>query len=170
MGKLKTYLGLDPNNPIMPFNDSLHQHTLEQVQSAKYLGLAITDNLELGQHVSKISCKATKTSGFLRGSLALAPPHSKEVAYKTLVCRQLQYASPIWHPYNDTETKRVEKVQKTSKPFRFSITAARWTCGQWQNRSSVDDMLDKLAWPSLEDRRVESSLFFCILGLYYLEF
>ena len=45
--------------------------------------------------------------------------------------------------------KKVEKVQKT---------AARWTCRRWHNKSSVDDMLDELEWPSLEDRRVKSSL------------
>ena len=47
-----------------------------------YLGLTITDNLDCGQHVSEISCKATKTMGFLRRNLALAPRHTKEVAYK----------------------------------------------------------------------------------------
>ena len=139
-----------PSNQIH-FSYSLHQQTLEQVRSAKYLGLTITDDLEWGQHISEISCKATKTLGFLWRNLALAPWHTKEVAYKTLVLPQLEYAAPIWHPYNETETKKVEKVQKT---------AARWTCRRWRNRSSVDDMLDELEWPSLEDRRVKSSLTF----------
>ena len=134
-----------PSNQIH-FNYSLHQQTLEQVRSAKYLGL-----MQWGQHISEISCKATKTLGFLRRSLALAPRHTKEVAYKTLVRPQLEYAAPIWHPYNETEAKKVEKVQKT---------AARWTCRRWHNKSSVDDMLDELEWPSLEDRRVKSSLTF----------
>ena len=106
----------------------------------------ITDDLEWVQHVSGFSCKATKTLGFRRRNLALAPRHTKEVAYKTLVRPQLEYAVPIWHPYNETETKIVE--------------AARWTCRRWRNRSSVDDMLDELEWPSLEDRRVKSSLSF----------
>ena len=67
------------------FDYTLHQQKLEQVQSAKYLGITITDNLDWGQHVSEISCKATKTMGFLRRNLALAPRHTKEVAYKTFV-------------------------------------------------------------------------------------
>ena len=82
---------------------------MEQVESAKYLGITITDNLECGQHVSEISSKATKTLGFLRRNLAL-----KEVAYQSLVRPQLEYAAPIWHPYNEIETKKVEKVQKTA--------------------------------------------------------
>ena len=139
-----------PSNQIH-FNYSLYQQTLEQVESAKYLGITITDNLEWGQHVSEISSKATKTLGFLRRNLALAPQHTKEVAYQTLVHPQLEYAAPIWHPYNETETKKVEKVQKT---------AARWTCRRWHNKSNVNDMLNDLDWPSLEDRRLKSSLTF----------
>ena len=52
-----------PDKQIL-FDYTLHQQKLEQVQSAKYLGLTITDNLDWGQHVSEISCKATKTIVF----------------------------------------------------------------------------------------------------------
>ena len=64
---------------------SLHNHTLKNVQKAKYLGISITDNMDWGQHVSEIPSKATKTLGFLRRNLAFAPRSTKEVAYKTLV-------------------------------------------------------------------------------------
>ena len=63
---------------------------------------------------SEISCKATKTMGFLRRNLALAPRHTKEVALKTLVRPQLEYAAPIWHPYHETQIAQVEKVQRTA--------------------------------------------------------
>ena len=115
------------------------------------LGPIYMDNLEWCQHVSEISSKATKTLGFFRPNLALALRHTKEVAYQTLVRPQLKYAAPFWHPYNETETKMVEKVQKT---------AARWVCRPWHNTSSVDDMLDELDWPSLGDCRLKSSLTF----------
>ena len=105
--------------------------------------------MEWDQHVSEISCKATKTLGFLRRNLALAPRHTKEAAYKTLGRPQLEYATHIWHPYNETETKMVEKVQRS---------AAMWVCWRWRNRSCVDDMMDELEWPSLEGRRVKSFL------------
>ena len=139
-----------PDKQIL-FDYTLHQQKLEQVQSATYLGLTITDNLDWGQHVSEISCKATKTMGFLRLNLALAPKHTKEVAYKTLVRPQLDYAAPIWNPYHKLQIHEVEKVQRT---------AARWTCRRWRNTSSVGDMLDELEWPSLEARREQSSLTF----------
>ena len=71
-----------PPNKHIQFHYTLHQRRLEQVQSAKYLGLTITDYLDWGQHISEISAKATKTMGFLRCNLAFAPRHTKEVYRK----------------------------------------------------------------------------------------
>ena len=88
-----------PPDKHIQFDYTLHQQRLEQVQSAKYLGLTITDDLDWGQHISEISAKATKTMGFLRPNLAFAPKHTKEVAFKTLVRPKLEYAAPICHPY-----------------------------------------------------------------------
>ena len=110
-----------------------------------------TDNLDWGQHVSDILCKATKKMCFLRCNLALAPRHTKEVANKILVRPHLEYAAPIWHPYHETQIAQVEKVKRT---------AVRWTCRRWRNTSSVGDMLDALEWPSLETCREQSSLTF----------
>ena len=140
-----------PPDKHIQFEYTLHQERLEQVQSAKYLGITISDDLDWGQHIPEISSKATKTLGFLRRNLAFAPRHTKEVAYKTLVRPKLEYAAPIWHPYHETQIGQVEKVQRT---------AARWTCRRWRNTSSVGDMLDDLEWPSLETRREQSSLTF----------
>ena len=74
-----------PPDKHIQFEYTLHQQRLEQVQSAKYLGITISDDLDWGQHISEISSEATKTLGFLRRNLAFAPRHTKEVAYKTLV-------------------------------------------------------------------------------------
>ena len=86
-------------------------------------------------YVRNVRGRATKTMGFLRRNLALAPRHTKEVAFKTLVRPQLEYAAPIWNPYHKLQIQEVEKVQRT---------AARWTCRGWRNTSSVGDMLDEL--------------------------
>ena len=126
------------------FDYSLHNQTLENIQSAKYLGITIPDNMVWGQHISEISSRATKTLGFLRRNLAFAPKTTKEVAYKTLVGPKLEYAASIWSPYSKLQINQVEKVQRT---------AARWTCRRWRNTSSIGEMLEELEWPSLEAGR-----------------
>ena len=60
---------------------SLHNQNLENDQSAKYLGITISDSLDWDQHISE---QATKTLGFRRRNLAFAPKNTKEVAFKTL--------------------------------------------------------------------------------------
>ena len=56
---------------------SLNYQTLENVQSAKYLGITITNNMDWGHHASETSYKATKTLGFLRRNLDFAPRSTK---------------------------------------------------------------------------------------------
>ena len=71
--------------------------------------------------------KATKTLGFLRRNLTLAPKETKVSAYNALIRPQLEYAAPIWNPHHPTEINRIEKEQRT---------AARWTCRRWRNQST----------------------------------
>ena len=106
------------------FDYSLHNQTLENVQSAKYLGITIPDNMNWGQHISEISSKATKTLGFLRRNLAFAPRSTKKVAYQTLVRPKLKYAAPIWSPYSKYQINQVRKFrgQQLVGPAEDGIT------------------------------------------------
>ena len=90
---------------------SISKPNLQNVVSAKYLGITISYNMVLGQHISEISSKATNTLGLLRRNLAFAP---KEAVYKTLVQPKLKYAAPIWSPYSKHQINQVEKVQRTA--------------------------------------------------------
>ena len=55
------------------FDYSLHNQTLENVQSAKYLGIHVTisDNMDWGQHISENSSKATKSTCNFAGTWLL---------------------------------------------------------------------------------------------------
>ena len=99
------------------FDYSLHNQTLKNVQSAKYLGIAITYNMDWGQHVSEISSKATKTLGFLRRNLAFAPRSTKEVAYKTLVRPKLSLytATPPREDYVQVDCVLKPRYKKCSE-------------------------------------------------------
>ena len=103
-----------PHQQIL-HDSTLHQQTLEHVQSAKYLGIKNTENLDWGQlYSSVLSFKATKTLDFLHRNLACATRNTKDVAYKTLVHPKLEYAAPIWSPYCTTHNQQVDTVQRTA--------------------------------------------------------
>ena len=133
------------NDNQIKFDYSLHQQKFEQVRSTKYLGIAITDILDWGQHISEIACKATKTMVVFFFFDPIRPWHLRT---------QRRFALSLsMHPYHETQTAQMEKVQRT---------VAMWTCRRWRNSSSVSDMLNELEWPTLEARREQSSLaFFC---------
>ena len=66
----------DPAPPVKQTQFDLSLPRLEHVQSTEYLEITIKDNLDWGQHISEISCEATKTIGFLQRSLAFTPRHT----------------------------------------------------------------------------------------------
>ena len=58
---------------------------LENVDSIKYLGVTIRNDLKWNTHITNICTKATRTLGFLRRNLFSCPQDVKEAAYKGLV-------------------------------------------------------------------------------------
>lgn len=69
---------------------------LQFVDSYKYLGVHITNNLSWQKHIHHVINKANSTLGFLRRNFRLTPVPLKLLLYKTLVRSKLEYASPIY--------------------------------------------------------------------------
>ena len=77
---------------------TLEGMVLENVESIKYLGVTITNDLRWNTHVSNICTKANRTLGFLKRNLYSCPQEVKEVAYKGLVRPVLEYSGSVWDP------------------------------------------------------------------------
>ena len=73
-------------------NDLLHNHTLESVSSAKYLGITLQSDLKWTQHANNIVANANKSLGFLKRNLKTSNTNIKSQAYLSLVCPKLEYA------------------------------------------------------------------------------
>ena len=67
---------------LSPLHTAPANLTLENAQSAKYLGITITENMDRGQHISDISSKT---------NLAFTPRSTKEAAYKTKLLYALNW-------------------------------------------------------------------------------
>ena len=126
------------------YNYILKGHTLESVDTVKYLGVTISSNMTWNTHINNITSKAQKLLGFLRRNLQIKNEQTKSMAYKSLVRSNLEYCSTIWSPHTKKQKSEIEKVQ---------LRAARYTTGRFHNTSSVTSMLDHLEWNSLETRR-----------------
>ena len=136
----------------VPFQSqyTLHGQTLESVDSAKYLGVTISQDLNWNKHINNITGKANRTLGFIKRNVKTKNESVKELAYKTLVRPQVEYASTIWSPHTKQNTQKIEMVQRR---------AARWVKYNYSTYDSVSTMLNNLGWRSLENRRIDSRLF-----------
>ena len=77
--------------------------------------------------------------GFLKRNI-----RSAAAAYKTFVRPIVEYAATTWAPFTDTETRKIEKVQRR---------AARFVSNDYRRTSSVTEMISTLGWDTLQKRR-----------------
>ena len=128
---------------------TLHGHTLEVVDCAKYLGVSITKDLNWSTHINNVASRANRMLAFLRRNIRISSPSIKSAAYKALVRPVCEYASIVWDPHTERQNRQLEMVQRRS---------ARWTLSRYGNTSSVGTMLRQLDWTSLSDRREQARL------------
>ena len=69
---------------------TLYGQFLESVESAKYLGVNITQDLNWNHHINEITGKANRTLGFVKRNVKTKNEAVKELAYKTLVRPQVE--------------------------------------------------------------------------------
>ena len=130
-------------------NYTLHGQVLESVDSAKYLGINISEDLVWNNHIQEITGKANRTLGFVKRNVKTRNEAVKELAYKTLVRPQVEYASSVWSPHTDKNIKKIEMIQRR---------AARWVKNNYSTYDSITNMLEDLGWRSLENRRIDARL------------
>ena len=128
---------------------SMHGHTLDQVKATKYLGVTLQKDLSWADHINATCAKANRTVAFLRRNLKAAPTSVKAKAYKALARPVLEYSSTVWDPHIQKQIDQLEAVQRR---------AARFALNDYRSNSSVSDMLSKLEWPTLQNRRKDSRL------------
>jgi hypothetical protein len=73
----------------------------------------------------------------------------KITAYKSIVRPILEYASPVWDPYQVGQINSVEMMQRK---------AARFCLNKFTKTESVTSMIQELSWNSLAHRRQASRL------------
>ena len=99
---------------------TLEGTVLENVESIKYFGVTITNDLRWNTHVSHICTKANRTLGFLRRDLYACPQEVKEVAYNGLVRQVLEYSCSVLDPSGVGLQNELEKVQnRAARNYNF---------------------------------------------------
>ena len=91
---------------------------LENVESIKYLGVTITNDLKWNTHISNVCTKANRTLGFLRRNLYSCPPDVKEAAYRSRpeimlqgLVKYCQYGVSPVNP-SDSDSEAMQIIQR----------------------------------------------------------
>jgi hypothetical protein len=142
-------LHITRNRNVIEHGYFLHGQALESVSDAKYLGLDLSSDLSYNTHIDRITNNANKSLGFIKRNITTHNKKVRELAYKSLVRPQVEYASTVWSPWTKTAINKVERVQNR---------AARWVQRDYSPFSSVSAMVQDLGWRSLADRRNDSKL------------
>ena len=114
-------------NPVK-HNYLLHNHTLESVSSAKYLGITLQSDLKWTQHANNIVANANKSLGFLKRNLKTSNTNIKSQAYLSLVCPKLEYACSVWNRHTAIKLRWSNDEQLGMPVTDTIILAVPQTC------------------------------------------
>ena len=115
----------------------------------RYLGVKMQNTLHWGSHISTIVSKAYRTLYMIMRVFRGCSRNVKEMAYKSIVRPQLEYASSAWDPSQDYLIRELEGVQRK---------AARFVMGDFRQHSSVTRMMALLGREELKSRRQQTRL------------
>ena len=135
------------NRTYFPY--SIQDTLIREVTQAKYLGVTLNNKLTWNNHIANITGKANSVHGFMHRNFNNCPSKIKSALYKSMMRPILEYAGNVWSPHCDKDIQCMERVQRR---------AARFAANCYSRYHSVTDMMQKLNWPTLKQRRNESKL------------
>ena len=132
-----------PTVPDMPL--LLHNLPLSKVNTFKYLGVLLAEDLAWTPQIQAICSKARQVLVLLyRRFYNYSSTDTLEKLYVSLVHPHLEYTCPVWVPHT---AKELESVQK----FAVKMATHNWN-------ASYQELQSLINIPTLERRRLELKL------------
>ena len=125
---------------------------LEEITSARYLGVILDSKLNFNAHVDEITKKATKLLNLCCRNLHMCSAEVKTMAYNSIVRPHLEYASGCWNPHTKSNIDKVEAVQR--RAARFVLNYYDYS----PNSDLTGKIQNTLKWPPLQHRRAINDL------------
>ena len=100
-------------------------------------------------HIDSTCAKASRTLGFLSRTLKAYPEKLKTLAFNSMCRSTLEYAAPIWDPYQTTDMKKFDKIQRRG---------ARFVTRNYSRSTRGEQIVKDLTWEDLSTRRYHSRL------------
>ena len=119
----------------------------ETVICARYIGVDILSNILWNSHIGRVVGNANRSLGYIHSSIKSKSENIRESAYNAIVRHQLEYAFAV--AYGTRIPKNISvKLRWSSEGMLAGI----------DNRASITELLKKLEWRTLEQRRADARL------------
>ena len=143
-------------NTLEEFTLIIKEKELDRVNSFKYLGVIINENLSWTDHVDYIKTKVSQRLGVLQRIKHLLPRNTRELFVKAMVLPILDYADVTWgDKSNTTLMNKIQLLQNKAAKLILDMP----------KHSSATEALDLLGWDTLEKRRRSHRLFLVFKSL-----
>jgi hypothetical protein len=129
-------------------NVSIDGKVLKEVKTKKTLGVLVDKHLSWDKHIDNVSKKVSKGIGMLRRAKQYVSTKTLEKLYHALVQPHFDYCSMVWGNCAEYLKGKLQKLQNR---------AARVITGDTYEIRSTD-ILNKLDWKTLSERRKEQQL------------
>ena len=133
------------------YSYKINDSVLQETKSHSYLGVTLASDLTWNEHINQISSTANRTLAFIMRNLNQCPQNIKSNAYKSLVRPLLEYSSSVWDPHTKKLSCKIDSVQRRAARFCFNDFRSK-------SEGAVSDMINKLEWEPLANRRMARRL------------
>ena len=121
---------------------SIDDYPLSPSKTVKYLGVTLSSNLSLSEHINSV-CKTAKYHlGLVNQKLHQASPQVCHAIYPSTILSKLDYCCVVWDPHYSTDKTALNRVQL----FASKVITHKW-------HANHSTMLNSLNWLPLEIRK-----------------
>ena len=124
---------------------------LETVNSSKYLGVVVSDDLQWHNQVCAVAKKANSALHLIARNLHDCPRSTRALAYTTLVRPKMEYCASVWDPHLKGDIDTLERVNRRAARMVYNK-------GWRQQGVSPSELLNELGWEPLAARREKQRL------------
>ena len=104
----------NPRNQIKDFIVKLGDTVLEQVNSMKYLGVTIENNLKWNIHINCITKKVQINNARIRRLCKIMPEHLRLQLYNSLSVPIIDYASTVWGDFSQQDLGMIQRLEHSA--------------------------------------------------------
>ena len=124
---------------------------LSTVNSAKYLGIIISKDLDWHEQVCSVAKKANSALHMVARNLHNCTRQTRALAYISLVRPKMEYSATVWDPHHQNDIDSMERINRRASRVVYKKSF-------WDKDVSPTKLLKELDWPTLAKRRQHQRL------------